>query len=129
MLLLGAGGYVATQDRGATHAGLKASDLPPLIPTRAFYANLNADSQFVVSGDGKYVVFQRATMTDRSFAVREVGSDEILGELPLDIAGLRWHPTKPLVRFIHQGHDWEVDPFAPSRRNWKQISPSKLSGG
>ena len=43
--------------------------------------------------------------------------------------GLRRHPTKPLVRFNHQGHDWEVDPFAPSRRNWKQISPSKLSGG
>ncbi len=129
MLLLGAGGYVATLDRGATHAGLKASDLPPLIPTRTFFANPNLDSNHVASPDGKFVVFERATITGRSFLVREVGGTETFGELPLGLSALRWHPSKPLLRFIFEGQDWEVDPVAPERKNWKRTSPVRLSGG
>lgn len=121
--------FIATQDRDATHPTLKSAALPPLIPTRAFFANAEYKSSFVVSGDGTYLAFEKGTLTDRHIAVTKVGSDETIAELPIGLAFLRWHPTKPLVRFIFEGSDWEVDPYSPARKNWKRISPVKLSGG
>lgn len=100
-----------------------------MIPTRAIFANSYATSDFVASSGGKYVAYQQATFIGRHIAVREVGNDTVLATLPLGLAALRWHPSKPLLRFIHEGHDWEVDPFAPQRTNWKRISPVRLSGG
>lgn len=127
--LMGIGGVVVTRDSAATHEVLRNSDLPPLIPTRSFFANANLDSHFVASPDGKLVVFERATITGRSFFVREVGGTDVFGELPIGLSALRWHPGKPLLRFIFEGHDWEVDPRAPERKNWKRTSPVRLSGG
>lgn len=33
------------------------------------------------------------------------------------------------MRFIFEGNDWEADPLAPARENWKRTSPVRLSGG
>lgn len=119
----------ATRDRAATHPTLKAADLSPLIPTRAFYADPRTAFGYVASSDGKYVAFEQASLRGRSIVVKHVANDDILSEFPIGISHYRWHPTKPLLRFIFEGHDWEADPLMPERENWTRISPTYLSGG
>lgn len=126
--LVAAGIYV-TRDIPATHPVLRDSALPPLIPTRAFYADPRAEFGYVASSDGKYVSLEKASLLGRKIVVREVASGKDIAEFPVGISHIRWHPTKHLLRFIHKGHDWEADPFNPGRENWKRISPVKLSGG
>lgn len=126
--LVAAGVYV-TRDIPATHPVLRNSALPPLIPTRAFYADPRAEFGYVASSDGKYVSLEKASLLGRKIVVREVASGKDIAEFPVDISYIRWHPSKHLLRFIHRGHDWEADPFNPSQENWKRISPIKLSGG
>ena len=118
-----------TRNYGPTHEGLKNSELPPLIPTRAFYADPKAEFGFHVSNDGKYTASEKASLLGRNIVVREIGTDKIVAKYPPDIRHIRWHPSKPLLRFIYDGHDWESDPFNPSQENWIKTSPIALSGG
>lgn len=127
--IVGAGALFATRDTAATHAALKASALPPLIPTRAFYADPNSASVYVASADGKYVSYERTGLTGTTIIVKEVATDEVITEFTRQLQFRRWHPTKPLLRFIYEGNDWEADPFKPARGNWRRISPVRLSGG
>ena len=64
-----------------------------------------------------------------TFLVEDIATRTKIGTLPLGLSFLRWHPTEPLIRFIFEGNDWEVDPYNPDRQNWKRITPVKLSGG
>jgi dipeptidyl aminopeptidase/acylaminoacyl peptidase len=127
--IIGAGAVVLTRDIPATQVTLKDGDLPPLIPTRAFYADPRAAYAYIASGDGKYVSYEQASLTGRSTAIKEVATNEVISTLPTELQFRRWHPTKPLLRFLFEGHDWEVDPYKPERENWKRISPVRLSGG
>lgn len=103
--------------------------MPPLIPTRAFYADPRAAFDYNVSGDGKYVSFEQAGLRGAKIVVKELETGEEIAEFPAGLQFRRWHPTRPLIRFIYEGHDWEVDPFKPERENWKRTSPVLLSGG
>lgn len=103
--------------------------MPPLIPTRAFYADPRAAFDYIVSGDGKYVSFEQAGLRGAKIVVKELETDEEIAEFSAGLQFRRWHPTRPLIRFIYEGHDWEVDPFKPERENWKRTSPVRLSGG
>ena len=118
-----------TRNTPATHPVLAASTLPPLIPTRAFFADPRAEFGFVASSDGAYTVSEKASILGRSKVVREVATGNQIAELPVGIGGIRWHPTEPRIRFIFEGHDWEVDLFNPARENWARTSPVALSGG
>ena len=129
MALAAASIFFITRDSGPTHPVLRSADLPRLIPTRLFFADPDAKWDYVASSNGKLVAFRRASLLGRRVAVQEVESGQIIGELPADIQFMRWHPSRPLLRFIHEGHDWEVDPETPERRNWRRTSPVKLSGG
>tara|TARA_R110002126_G_scaffold68704_2_gene174010 strand:- start:30579 stop:32525 length:1947 start_codon:yes stop_codon:yes gene_type:complete len=124
-----AGALFVTRDTAATNATLKASELPPLIPTRAFYADPRSAFNYVASGDGKYVSFEQASLTGTKAIVKDVATDEVISEFPAGLQFRRWHPTKPLLRFIFDGNDWEADPFKPERENWRRTSPVRLSGG
>ncbi|MEM9967502.1 MAG: prolyl oligopeptidase family serine peptidase [Pseudomonadota bacterium] len=127
-VLAGAGLFI-TRDIPAAHPGLKSADLAPLIPTRAFYADPRSAFGYVASSDGRFVAYEQASFTGRRVAVKEVSSDREIGAFPIGLHSKRWHPSKPLLRFIYDGHDWEADPFSPERENWKRISPVRLSGG
>lgn len=129
VVIAAAGALFATRDTAATHPTLKASELPRLIPTRAFYADPRAAYDYVASGDGKYVAFTQASLTGRSIVIKDLETNDVVSEFSAGLRFLRWHPTKPLVRFIFEGNDWEADPFNPARVNWKRISPLRLSGG
>jgi dipeptidyl aminopeptidase/acylaminoacyl peptidase len=124
-----AGALFVTRDTASTNATLKASELPPLIPTRAFYADPRSAFNYVASGDGKYVSFEQASVTGTKVIVKDVVTDEVISEFPAGLQFRRWHPTKPLLRFIFEGNDWEADPFKPERENWQRTSPVRLSGG
>lgn len=126
--LTGAALFV-TKGSGPTHSTLRATDLPPLIPTRAFYADRRSASGYVASSDARYVSFEKASLTGRSIIVKDLSSNDEIAEFPVGLTHIRWHPTKPLLRFIFEGNDWEADPFSPERENWKRISPVRLSGG
>ncbi|MGJ8597163.1 alpha/beta hydrolase family protein [Sulfitobacter sp.] len=123
------GALFITRDIAATHVTLEASEMPPLIPTRAFYADPRAAFDYIVSGDGKYVSFEQAGLRGAKIVVKELETDEEIAEFSAGLQFRRWHPTRPLIRFIYEGHDWEVDPFKPERENWKRTSPVRLSGG
>ncbi|KAA0917754.1 S9 family peptidase [Aquicoccus porphyridii] len=131
LLVLGGVAFVfaLTKNTPASHPVLRASDLPTLIPTRAFYANPRSEFGYVASHDGVYTISEKASLFGRSMVVREIASGEQIAEFPIGLSGIRWHPDKPLLRFIFEGHDWEADPFNPERENWRRTSPVKLSGG
>ncbi|MEM7198043.1 MAG: hypothetical protein AAF352_06715, partial [Pseudomonadota bacterium] len=61
--------------------------------------------------------------------VKDLTTGEYITDFPSDIHFIRWHPSKPLLRFIHNDVDWEVDPYAPEPENWQNINPVTLSGG
>ena len=127
--MVGAWALLATRDNTATHAVLQASELPPLIPTRAFYADPNSASAYVVSADGKYISYEQTSLTGTEIVVKEVATNEVISEFPEQLQFRRWHPTKPLLRFIYEGNDWEADPLKPGRENWRRTSPVRLSAG
>jgi dipeptidyl aminopeptidase/acylaminoacyl peptidase len=129
IFVLGAAAIFITRNTPASHSNLKISDLPPLIPTRAFYADPRSKSAYVASSDGKYISFEKASLTGRSVVVKSFETNKEFAEFPVGLGHIRWHPTKPLLRFVFEGNDWEADPFAPERENWTRISPVKLSGG
>ncbi len=124
-----AGVLYVTRDIGPSHPTLKAADLPALIPTRAFHADPNAAWDYVASPDGAYVAYRRSTLQGRSVAVRTVATGEDIAEFPIGLSFIRWHPTKFSLRFIYERQDWEVDLQTPDRKNWRRISPVRLSGG
>lgn len=126
---LTAAGFYITRDIAATHPVLRESALPPLIPTRAFYADPRSVYGFVASSDGTMVAATKASLLGRSIVVRNVASGEQISEFPLGLRDIRWHPTKPLLRFLFEGEDWEADPHAPEPENWTRTSPVRLSGG
>jgi dienelactone hydrolase len=118
-----------TRNTSATHPVLKSADLPSLIPTRAFHADPRSAYNFVLSSDGTKMAYTQASLLGRSILVEDIESGDQIAELPLGLSFLRWHPTKPLLRFIFEGNDWEVDPLNPDRKNWKRTTPVQLSGG
>ena len=118
-----------TRNTAATHTILASSDLPPLIPTRAFYADPRSEFGFVASSDGAYTVSEKASLLGRSRVVREVATGKQIAEFPVGMSGIRWHPSEPKLRFVLDGHDWEADIFYPSPENWVRTSPVQLSGG
>ncbi len=127
--LLVGGAMFVTRDIAPSHPVLQASDLPPLIPTRVFYADPDAAWDYIISPDATYVVVHTSTLTGRRVVVREVASGKEIAELPLGAQFIRWHPTQMAVRFIFEGHDWEMDLKKTGRQDWTQISPQRLSGG
>ena len=130
LIVVGAGAaWFVMRDIGPTHPGLANSDLPPLIPTYATYANPRSASGYVPSSDGRYVWFEKASLRGRATAVRDMQTGDIIAEFPANVNHRRWHPTEPRVRFIYQGHDWEADIFNPEQENWIRTSPAALSGG
>ena len=132
ILLLGvcsASALVLTRNTGPTNPGLIAADLPPLIPTRAFFADPRAAYNYVVNSDATLMAYTKGGLLGRKVLIQEIATGVEIGELPLGLQFLRWHPAKPLIRFIFEGNDWEVDPHNPDRKNWKRVSPVKLSGG
>ena len=118
-----------TRNTGPSHPALQAADLPPLIPTRAFYADPRAAYDYVVNSDATLMAYTKASLLGRDILVEDIATRTKIGTLPLGLSFLRWHPTEPLIRFIFEGNDWEVDPYNPDRQNWKRITPVKLSGG
>ena len=118
-----------TRNTAATHTILTSSDLLPLIPTRAFYADPRSEFGFVASSDGAYTVSEKASLLGRSRVVREVATGKQIAEFPVGMSGIRWHPSEPKLRFVLDGHDWEADIFYPSPENWVRTSPVQLSGG
>lgn len=127
--LITAAVLVVTWNTPASHPGLAKTDLPKLIPTRALFADPRAAFGHVVSVDAKFVFIQEANLLGRRSVVRDIETDQIIAEFPADLRHMRWHPTKPRLRFIVDGHDWEVDLFAPEKENWQRISPVRLTGG
>lgn len=121
--------YFATRNIPASHPVIQQSNLPPLIPTRAFYADPREAFGYKPSSDGKYASLERASILGRNIVVQEVATGKELAEFPVELRHIRWHPSKPLLRFIFEGHDWEVDPQNPEREHWVRTSPQKLSGG
>lgn len=119
--------YIVTLGKSPTHSVLAESDLPDFIPTYAFYADPRAAYGYHVSDDGELVALTQGSLRGLKLVVREVSSGKQIAELPSDIWHLRWHPSKQLLRFIHQAHDWEVDPYQSDRKSWRRISPVKLS--
>ena len=131
-VLIAIGGGVSlylTRNTGPGHPVLQAADLPPLIPTRAFYADPRAAYDYVVNSDATLMAYTKASLLGRDIVVEDIATRTQIGTLPLGLSFLRWHPTEPLIRFIFEGNDWEVDPYNPDRQNWKRITPVKLSGG
>ena len=118
-----------TRNTAATHTILTSSDLLPLIPTRAFYADPRSEFGFVASSDGAYTVSEKASLLGRSRVVREVATGKQIAKFPVGMSGIRWHPSEPKLRFVLDGHDWEADIFYPSPENWVRTSPVQLSGG
>jgi dipeptidyl aminopeptidase/acylaminoacyl peptidase len=118
-----------TRGTPASHPTLKASTLPRLIPTRAFYADPRAAYDYVASYDGAYVAYKKASLTGRSIAIKEVATGKHIAEFPIGIGFIRWHPTEPLLRFVFEAHDWQADPKMPDRQNWTSIRTVRLSGG
>ena len=121
--------FFITRNTPASHPVLQESNLPPLIPTRAFYADPREAFGYRPSNDGKYVSLQKASIWGRNIVVQDVATGEEIAEFPIGLSHIRWHPSKPLLRFIFEGHDWEADPFNSEREKWVRTSPIKLSGG
>lgn len=118
-----------TRNTGPTHPVLQAADLPPLIPTRAFYADPRSAYDYAVNSDATLMAYTKASLLGRDVVIEDIATRSEIGTLPLGLSFLRWHPTEPLLRFIFEGNDWEVDPYNPDRQNWKRITPVQLSGG
>lgn len=118
-----------TRNAPVSHPTLLAAELPPLIPTRAFYADPRAAFDYIASSDASYVAHQQASLTGRSIVVKEMTSGKQIGMFPVGLHFIRWHPTEPRLRFIFEGQDWEADPYNSERENWTRISPVRLSGG
>ena len=119
-----------TRNTAATHTILTSSDLLPLIPTRAFYADPRSEFGFVASSDGAYTVSEKASLLGRSRVVREVATGKQIAEFPVGMSGIRWHPSEPKLRFVLDGHDWEADIFFRARKTGGAPAPcSCLAAG
>ena len=135
---LGLGGLIAlcpavylvfSLDRGATHPELHSADLPPLIPARAFFADPQAEFGYQPSFDGALVSYESTGLSGRVIKVREVAGGRVIAKFPARAAGLRWHPDKPLLRFLLDGQEWEADPYHPVRENWRRTAHMHLQPG
>ncbi len=124
-----AGLLFLTRNTPVTHPALKSTDLPPLMPTQAFYASPRVEYDYVVSNDGAYTISKKGSLTGLTHVVRRVSDREIIAEFPDGLVGIRWHPSETKVRFLFEGHDWEVDPFNAEPDQWVRTSPPQLSGG
>lgn len=129
VIILATALWIIARDTPATNAGLNSANLPPLIPTRSFFADPRSAFGYDVSPDGRYVSYLQASQTGRKIAIRDLHKDKVIAELPSGLTGRRWSPDSSRLRFILEGHRWEMDPLSPARKNWRQISPQKLSGG
>ena len=122
-------GIWASRDTLPSHTVLRQSNLPPLIPTRAFFADPRSEFAYIASSDGAYTASQKASLLGQQIVVKELATGEQIASFPLGISDVRWHPTKTRLRIVFEGQAREVDPFRPERKNWLRISPIKLSGG
>ncbi|MEM8541905.1 MAG: alpha/beta fold hydrolase [Pseudomonadota bacterium] len=127
--IVGALSFYVTRDTRPTHQALQSARLPPLIPTRSFYASPGVTWGHVLSHDARYVAYFSSSLLGRKVVVKDLENGKKITEFPADIEFVRWHPSEPLLRFIRLGHDWEVNPFEANPENWKKISPVQLSGG
>lgn len=127
LVALSALAFFLMKDIAPRHPALLAAELPELIPTHAFYADLRSEFGYIPSGDGRFVAFKQATLLGLRYAVRDLSSAKDVATFPSDLVSLRWHPSKPLLRFVYNGDDWEVDPFRSAEKNWKKISPKSIN--
>ena len=115
------------RDIGPDHPVLRTANLPVLIPTYAFFADPRAQNGYRVSNDGELISYWSAGVFDDSTKVIERRTGEVIAELPGGFDSMHWHPIEQRLRFLYEGVDWEVDPRMPDKKDWKRISPQKLS--
>lgn len=77
LLLLGAGGCSTAPSHPALVEAGNNSQLPPLVPLRRFIANVDDMGGFVLSPDGKRLVWQQTVGADTGLAVRAVDNDKV----------------------------------------------------
>lgn len=123
LLVAGAALFVVSRDKPATHLALQSANLAPLIAVRDFYADPFSNWGYKPSFDGTLVSYWTTNLRGQQLRIKDVASNREITQLPPNIRNLRWHPEKPLIRFIQSGHDFEVDPQNPARENWRDISP------
>lgn len=120
---------VLAWDRGASHPALRASNLPPLIPAGAFFADPRAEFGYQPSFDGRLVTYESRGLRGRAVKVREAASGRAVAEFPAGLGNLRWHPDRPLLRFGFDGQEREAAPLHPARENWRRTTPQHLQPG
>ncbi|PTX57455.1 dipeptidyl aminopeptidase/acylaminoacyl peptidase [Litoreibacter ponti] len=113
----------ASRDTPPTHPALAEANLPPLIPVRDFWADTDAEWDYHVSGDGRYLAHRVVRGTQEVVALTDLSTDTELATIP-ELWHFYWDPHAPLLHVItHDERLWRVDPTNPARDAWVDITP------
>lgn len=124
------GGYLAIQFRtiAPTHKALSGNALQPLIPVRAFYANLGDNWNYSPSHDGTMIAWYAYSWAQKVINIRRTDEDTPFIEIPAqDIELFTWSAYDHTLLMHMGGRVWRVDPMKPEREQWADVTPRGFS--
>ncbi|MEL6437417.1 MAG: prolyl oligopeptidase family serine peptidase, partial [Pseudomonadota bacterium] len=119
--------YVA-RDRDPQNAGLQATQLPPIIPFRDFFADMSAQWMWRISPGGTHVAWHTATFGGVNISVAPIDD---MGRVTTISVGafdnMYWHGDGERIALLIDRRLWAVDPQSPARDDWEDITPRGFS--
>ncbi|EKF43288.1 peptidase S9 prolyl oligopeptidase active site domain protein [Nitratireductor indicus C115] len=120
------GGYLAIQFRtiAPTHKALNGNALQPLIPVRAFYANLGDNWNYSPSHDGSMIAWYAYSWAQKVINIRRKDEDAPFIVIPAQNIDLFTWSAYDQTLLVHMdGRQWRVDPMNPEREEWVDVTP------
>ncbi|MCK0150447.1 prolyl oligopeptidase family serine peptidase [Marivita sp. S6314] len=117
---------VWSRDTAPTHPVLAQADLPPIIPVRDFWADQRGEWDFKPSVDGTWLAWRAVDLATDVVRVGSASDKTIVTTLK-DVDYYYWDDIKPELLAIIEGRLWRIDPTAPERDNWRDVTPRGFS--
>lgn len=125
--IAGAGYAWLTRPIPATHPTLATANLPPLIGVADFFMDRSAIWDFAVSHDGRFISYRATEGITPGLRIERLEGRQKIAFLK-DIDHHFWQPGSARLNVITEGRLWRIDPEAPDRAAWADISPRGFQG-
>ena len=128
LAVAGGAGYAwLSRPSPATHPTLAAADLPPLIGVADFFMDRSAIWDFAVSHDGRFISYRATEGITPGLRIERLQGRQKIAFLT-DIDHHFWQPGSAHLNLITEGRLWRLDPDAPERAAWADITPRGFQG-
>ncbi|WP_165390352.1 S9 family peptidase [Thalassococcus sp. S3] len=126
--MAGTGAYLwASRDIPPTHPTLAEADLPDLIPVRHFWASTAEEWAYKPSFDGQYIAYRAVRWAQGVVILSDIATRKEMAVLE-DVSDYYWSDIEAKLYAIIEGRLWLIDPYAPDRDNWSDVTPRGFSG-